>query len=169
MPTLVAVSEAPATMATRFESPRSRQAAKPRANGRTTPTAATAAEAAADLQELPQVGLQADGEEQQDDAQLREEMDDLDLGVNEAQDRGAQEHARDQLAEDGRLADRLGQCPAELRRAEHDDEEAQELRDGQMVHVARFSVVNSRRDTLGLSPQSASFEGSYGMGPISGL
>ena len=61
---------------------------------------------------------------------------DLDAGVDEAQDRGAEQHAGHQLAEDGRLADGLGQGPAEPRRPEHDDEEAQELGDGQMVHVA---------------------------------
>ena len=103
----------------------------------------------ADLQELPQVGLQADGEEQQDDPELGEEVDHLDLGIDEPQDRGAEQHAGDELAEDGRLADGLGQGPAELRRAEHDDEEAQELGDGEMVHAARYPSVKSTRGTLG--------------------
>ena len=139
MPTLVAVIEAPATMATRFGSPRRRQAANPRANGRATPTAATAAEAPPTLRSLREIGLEADGEEEDDDAQLREQMNRLDAGVDEAEDRGAEQDARHQLAEDGRLADGLGQGTAEPCRPEHDDEEAQELGDGQMVHVVQVA------------------------------
>ena len=116
MPTLVAVRAAPATMATRFAEAEQaagavaqgeRQDDADRGDGRRGP---------ADLQQLPQVGLQADGEQQQDDPELGEQVDHLDLGVDQPQDRGAEQHARHQFAEDGRLADGLGQGPAEPRR-----------------------------------------------------
>src|SRR4051812_45545818 len=62
-----------------------------------------------------QLGLETDEEEQQNDAELREEVDDVRTRIDEAQSRDADEHAAEELSEDGGLADPLRQLAEELR------------------------------------------------------
>ena len=73
------------------------------------------------------------------------------FGIDEAEDRGAEQHARQQLAEDGRLADGLGQGPAELRRRQDGDEEPQELGNAQMIHQLSLSTCNLDHPRTALS------------------
>ena len=75
-----------------------------------------------DPEHLPEVGLESDLEEEQDDAQLGEQMDDVGRdtgGGNDAEGARAQKHSRDELPEHGRLPDQLGQLAKELGAHEH--------------------------------------------------
>ena len=77
------------------------------------------------------VRLQPHLEQQEDDAELREQMDRRVLRVDQAQAGDADEGAADQLTEDRGLAEALGDLAEELRRGEDGDEREEKLRDVQ--------------------------------------
>ena len=89
-----------------------------------------------DAKHLAQVGFEADLEEQQQHAELGEHVDHLagrPFGRDDAEDAAAQEDAGHQLAEDGGLADALGELAEELGSDEHGGDRQEEASD---VHAA---------------------------------
>ncbi len=76
----------------------------------------------ADPEQLPEIGLQADGEEEDQDAQLRQELDPLMVRIDPAEQRRARQDATDQLAEHRRLAQTLRQGARQLGDHQDDDE-----------------------------------------------
>ena len=76
------------------------------------------------LGELLHVGVEAGGEEQEDHAQLAQRLQELGA-VDEVQREGAEERAREQLADHGRLLDALEQ-PAQQARPGEGEEDLEE-------------------------------------------
>ena len=89
-------------------------------------------------QQLTQVGLQADLEQKDQDAELGQGVQHLRL-VDQPQDAGADEHARQQLAQDRGLADPLHGLARQLG-GEPDQDEAQE-------QVAELQALRYRLDS----------------------
>ena len=56
------------------------------------------------------------------------------MRIDPAQDRRADQHAPDELAQDGRLSDLLRQGPHDLRRGQDHDQHAQKMRDVRVFH-----------------------------------
>ena len=83
----------------------------------------------ADAEHLLEVGLEADLEEQEEDAQLGEDVHQLGrrtVGGDHAEDAAAEQDSRDQLAEDRRLADALRRVAEHLGGDEHGGEDEEE-------------------------------------------
>jgi hypothetical protein len=75
----------------------------------------------ADLAEVRDPGLQADPEQQEDDTELGEDLQHL-AGLDEAEHRGADDDAGQDLADDRRLPDPLEQLVPELGGQEHQEQ-----------------------------------------------
>ena len=80
---------------------------------------------AADLQQLVELGVETDEEQQQDDAELREEIDRRIVKIDEAKPRDTDDRATDELTENRRLANALRQLAEELGGDEDRDERKQ--------------------------------------------
>ena len=115
MPTDVAVSAAPATIAGSKSSPSARDTQKPNANGSTTPTTATANAAPPTLSKPFQIGLEPDAEQQQHDADLGEQMQSGQRRVDETNERRTEQYTSQQLADDSGLSDTLSELAQQLR------------------------------------------------------
>ena len=94
--------------------------------------------AAADAQELLEIGLESDLEEEEDHADLREQEDPLGQR-NEPEHRGAEHDAREQLAEHRGLAHPLREAAEELGAEERGREGDQECADVDAVLHGRGS------------------------------
>ena len=141
MPTLVAVRAAPTNRAVLKSSPISRIAPSPSTSGATTPTVADQQRRAADLAQLAEVHLHADLEQQEDDADLAERAEHLVVAADQVEHRRADEDAGDDLADDGRDADALGDLGRQLGGDEDDQDVAEDLGD---VHAAGQSRGQGR-------------------------
>ena len=127
MPTLVATSAAPRNNDGRRRSRRApTPSAMPPANGIATPSTPTESGRPTDLAQVRQPRLEADPEQQEDDPELGEDLEHL-ARLDEPEDRRADEHAGEDLADDRRLAQAPEELVAELRR-EQDDEQIGEDR-----------------------------------------
>ena len=76
---------------------------------------------APDGTQIPQVHLEADLEQQQDHAELGEDVQDL-VGLDNPEQRRPDEHAGDDLGDDRREADAIRDLGSDLRRDDHDQD-----------------------------------------------
>ena len=76
---------------------------------------------ATDAAQLGEIHLEADLEQQQDDAELRERLQRL-AGVDPAEHRRADDDARDDLADDRGNVHPVGELGRDLRREQHDED-----------------------------------------------
>ena len=129
MPTLVATSAAPMNSEVPVLSPSvGTESRRRRRTGATTPSSADRHGSCAHLAQIGQARLQPDPEQQWDDAQLGEDLDKL-AGLDEAKDGRADQQAREDLADERRLAQAAKQLVAELRGEQHDEQVRQDVRD----------------------------------------
>ena len=125
IPTLVATSATPMNTVVAVSSPApqpSREAGGERDDRPRAPP--TARGGAADLAHLRQPRLEADPEQQEDDAQLGEDLEHL-AGLDEPEHRRPDQHAGEDLPDEAGLAEPLEQLLAGLR-GEQDDEQVEQ-------------------------------------------
>ena len=103
---------------------------------------ATRIDAAADRSQIAQVHLQADLEQQQDDAELGERVDDF-VRFDEAEHRRPDEDAGDDLGDDGRDVDAVRDLGGDLGRDEHDEDVEQDRVDVHRVRTPCTFVFRS--------------------------
>ena len=121
----MAVSAAPTNSDVLGSSPSSSIAPKPRTSGATTPTVAVASDALPTAPSSRRSISMPDLEQQQDHAELAERAQHLVAVADQAEHRGADEDAGEDLADDGRHAHPLGALGGQLRGHE-DDEDVEE-------------------------------------------
>ena len=144
MPTLVATSAAAKNAEVAVSSPRTAPSAKPATPGEDDAEHGDEQRGAADGPQVRQPRLEADPEEQEDDAELGEHVEHL-AEVDEPEHRRPDEDAREDLADDRRLVDPLEQLVAELRR-EQDDEDVGQRAGGVGGGGEREQQVRGHRD-----------------------
>jgi hypothetical protein len=86
---------------------------------------------------LPEIRLQSDLEEQEHDSELGEHMYDLGTGSvyrNDSENTAPEKDAGDQLPENSRLSKSLCELAQELGGNEHDRQDQEQIRNGQIVH-----------------------------------
>ena len=95
-------------------------------------------------EQFPQIRLQADLEEEDDDPDLGQGVEDLGL-VDQAEHSRPDQHARQQLAQDGRLADALHRLAGQLGREPDDRQAEQELAESHLLSLLHSAIGSAAR------------------------
>src|ERR1051326_1999405 len=119
----------------------------------------------ADAHQLFEIGLQSDQKQQKHDAELREKVNRLVRGIDDAQSGDADSNAANQLAEYRRLPDALSDLAEEFRGDEDGDEREEEVGDGHSSRLSRATRHHNSSIAL-YTPSFAS--GTYSNPRLSG-
>ena len=156
MPTLVAVNAAPTNSASLPSMPTRETDARARHKGHDHAGERDGERSAAHAAELVEIHLEADFEQQQDDAELRQGLQCL-AAVNPAEHGRTDDHAGDDLADDRREAYAISELGRDLCREEHDEDVEEDS-----VDVHRDYSVTSVRPPRAVREVQPVAETAYG-------
>ena len=158
IPTLVAVKVAPAMIAAMLVSPSALQTANPRPNGKNDAHDGDCRRGRSHPHKHPDISLQADRQEQDEDPQLREHVHRLVARADQVQARLAHDHTADEFPQNRRLTDPLGQRSADLGHSQHDHQHREQVRDLYVLHPSDLSPQSSSKLASGPGPEGVKQE-----------